>query len=351
MAAPAPEAATGAAAIPAASGTGASAAGASGASASVADQDPAAHAAARRVAEAGALLVMVAWAANFVVVKSAIASVPPVAFAFLRFALAGAVLLAVTRHREGSIAWPAGTGRSLFLLGGLGFGVYQILWATGLKVTPAGTSSLLIAAGPVFTALVSVAAGLERAHAARFIGAAIALAGVAMVAGAGGLQTGTGIGELLTVAAAASWGTYLALSAGLLRTMSPLRLSAWAILAGVAVLAIPGVVQLGDAGTAWVRPDALLALAYSSLVAGALCNVVLYRAVALMGASRIANYQFLVPVMALALAAAFQGDMVLPVQVAGGVAIVAGIVVGRRVPTGSAEPVELPPEWPLPEIP
>lgn len=336
MAAPAPEAATGAAAIPAASRAG---------------DDPTARAGARRVAEAGALLVMVAWAANFVVVKSAIASVPPVAFALLRFALAGGVLLAVTRHREGSVALPAGTGRSLFLLGGLGFGIYQILWATGLTVTPAGTSSLLIAAGPVFTALVSVAAGLERSHAARFVGAAIALAGVAIVAGAGGLHTGTGIGELLTVAAAASWGTYLALSAPLLRSMSPLRLSAWAILAGVAVLAVPGLAQLGGAGLGWVSPEALLALAYSSLVAGALCIVVLYRAVALMGASRIANYQFLVPVMALALAAAFQGEVILPVQVAGGVAIVAGIVVGRRAPAGSVGPGELPPEWPLPEIP
>ena len=75
---------------------------------------------------------MVAWSFNFVTVKAAIATVPPVGFAFVRFLLAGLVLLAITRLREGSVGLPRGVAIRVALLGGLGFGVYQLLWASAL---------------------------------------------------------------------------------------------------------------------------------------------------------------------------------------------------------------------------
>ena len=57
----------------------------------------------RRLAEVGVLAVMVLWAANFIVVKSAVAVLPPVGFTFLRFVIASATLLLLLRWREGSI--------------------------------------------------------------------------------------------------------------------------------------------------------------------------------------------------------------------------------------------------------
>ena len=45
------------------------------------------------VAEAGVLLVVAALAANFIVVKATNQQIPPIAFAFLRFATAATVLL------------------------------------------------------------------------------------------------------------------------------------------------------------------------------------------------------------------------------------------------------------------
>jgi drug/metabolite transporter (DMT)-like permease len=70
---------------------------------------------------------MVAWSFNFVTVKTAIAAVPPVGFAFVRFLLAGLVLLAITRRREGSVGLPRRVAVRVALLGGLGFGLYQLL--------------------------------------------------------------------------------------------------------------------------------------------------------------------------------------------------------------------------------
>jgi drug/metabolite transporter (DMT)-like permease len=290
---------------------------------------------ARRVAEAGAILVMVAWAANFVIVKTAITSAPPIGFAFVRFLLAGLVLLAILRLREGSVRIPREIVVPLALLGGLGFGVYQVLWATGLTVTTAGTSALLVATAPIWTALVAVAMRTETPHPARFVGAVVGFAGVALVVAARGVDVaGSGLGDLLTLGAAACWGSYLALSAPLLATLSPLRLTTWAILFGSAVMAIPGIAQLAAAGTAWLTPPAVVAIAYSGVVAGGLANVVIFRAIALVGPSRVANMQLLVPALTVALAAVVLGEPILAGQIVGGVVIVAGILISRRAPLG-----------------
>lgn len=290
---------------------------------------------ARRIAEAGALLVMVAWAANFVIVKEAIGTAPPIGFAFIRFLLAGLVLLAILRWREGSVGVPRATVAPLVLLGALGFGLYQVLWVTGLTITTAGTSALLVATTPIWTALVAVAMRTEVAQRLRFIGAGVGLAGVALVVAARGVDlAASGVGDLLTLAAAVCWGSYLALSAPFLARLSPLRLTTWAILAGTAVLAIPGSAQLAAAGTGWLDPPAVAAIVYSGVVAGGLANVLIFRAIALVGPSPVANLQLLVPALTVLLAAALLDEPVLAGQVLGGAVIVTGILIARRAPVG-----------------
>ena len=92
----------------------------------------------RRLAEAGVLVVMVLWAANFIVVKSALEVLPPVGFTFLRFVLASITLFALLRWREGSVGLPRRDLLPICGLGALGFGLYQILWTTGAHDGPGG---------------------------------------------------------------------------------------------------------------------------------------------------------------------------------------------------------------------
>ena len=65
---------------------------------------------------------MVLWAANFIVVKSAVAQLPPVGFTFLRFTLASATLFVLLRWREGSIGLPRRDLIAILALGAVGFG-------------------------------------------------------------------------------------------------------------------------------------------------------------------------------------------------------------------------------------
>jgi drug/metabolite transporter (DMT)-like permease len=117
---------------------------------------------------------MAVWAFNFIVVKDVITVLPPVGFTFLRYALASVALLVLLRLREGEIRLPARPLR-LLALGGLGFGIYQMLWTVGLQTIPAGDSALLIAATPVFTAVIAVLIGTDVLDRTRAVGVLLSL--------------------------------------------------------------------------------------------------------------------------------------------------------------------------------
>jgi drug/metabolite transporter (DMT)-like permease len=285
----------------------------------------------RRLAEAGVLVVMVAWAANFIVVKSANEQIPPVTFAFLRFGIAGATLLFALRWREGSFGWPGKDAVAIMGLGALGFGVYQIMWSVALQEIPAGDSALLIAATPVFTALLAVVSRADFLTRTKLIGSLVSFAGVGIIVASGpGLTIGGAIvGDALTLAAAVCWSVYTAFGAPILRRHSPLQTTAWAMVGGALVLAIPGIVQGVGAHWSAVGLDAWGGLAFSAFIPAGLANVAVFSAIRLLGPTRITAYQFLVPFIAVLLGAAFLAEPVRIGQLLGGVVIILGVVVTR----------------------
>jgi drug/metabolite transporter (DMT)-like permease len=287
----------------------------------------------RRLAEVGVLVVVFLWAGNFVVSKSAIEVLPPIAYAALRFGLASVVLVAVLRWREGSIRPPRRDLPAMIGLGVLGFGIYQILWVTALHSISAGDSSLLIAATPVLTALLAVAIGTDVLTPTKLGGALISFVGVGIVVAADtGLDLGRSLGgDLLTLAAALCWALYTAYGATVLRRHSPLATTTWTVVFGTMVLVPIGAVELAGlpdptAAIAAVVP----AILYSGLLSAGLPNVAVFHAVKLLGPTRVTAFQFLVPAIAIALAAVFLAEPIRAGQLAGGVVIVAGVLLTRR---------------------
>ena len=128
---------------------------------------------------------MVVWAANFIVVKDVIGILPPVAFTFMRYALAAAALLVFLRWSEGTVAIPRRGLVRILVLGGLGFGVYQMLWTVGLQTIPAGDSALIIAASPVLTAVLAALIGTDTLSPAKAFGVVLSFFGVIVVIGSG----------------------------------------------------------------------------------------------------------------------------------------------------------------------
>jgi drug/metabolite transporter (DMT)-like permease len=274
---------------------------------------------------------MVFWAANFIVVKAANEQIPPVTFAFLRFGIAAATLLLALRWREGSLRLPRRDLLPVLGLGALGFGLYQILWSTALQDIPAGDSALLVAATPVLTALLAVYSGADVLTRTKLLGSLVSFAGVAVIVASGpGLSFSASIvGDLLTLVAALCWSIYTAFGATVLRRHSPLRTTAWAMVGGSMVLAVPGLLQA--VGVDWLAVDerAWGGLVFSALIPAGVANVVVFSAIRLLGPTRIAAYQFLVPFIAVILGAAFLAEPVRVEQLLGGVVIVLGVAITR----------------------
>jgi len=287
-----------------------------------------------RVAEAGVLVVMVLWAANFIVVKSALAVLPPVGFTFLRFTLVSATLFLLLRWREGSVGLPRRDRLAIMGFGALGFGVYQILWTTGLQTVPAGDSALIIAATPVLVALIAVVAGTDVLTPVKLAGVLVSFAGVAVVIASGqGLTLGGEIGgEAMTLLAALLWSIYTAYATPYVRRYSPLRATAWSALAGTLVLAPIGIFQLSGVDTATLEPAVLAAILYSGMLSSGVSNVVVMNGVKVVGPTRTAALQFLVPALAVVLAAVFLNEAIRAGQIVGGVVIVGGVLLTRWQP-------------------
>lgn len=264
-------------------------------------------------------------------VKYAVDAVPPIGVSLVRFGLGGLILLAALRWREGSVGLPRRDALAMFVLGGLGFGLYQILWATALRSTTAGDSALLVAATPILTMLVAAAAGTDRLSGGRVLGAVICFGGVALVATRGATAAmGSGLlGPLMTLGAALCWAIYVSFGADVLRRHSPLRTTTWAILFGSACLLPVGLWELATQPASF-GPGVMVALGYSTLVAVAVANVAFLFAVKVIGPLRVTAYQFLSPLFAVVLAALLLAEPITLAEIAGGLVIVGGILVARR---------------------
>jgi drug/metabolite transporter (DMT)-like permease len=275
---------------------------------------------------------MVFWAGNFIVVKEAIGILPPVGFTFLRYLIASATLLLLLRWREGAFTLPKGDIIRIAALGIVGFGCYQILWPVALQSIPAGDSALLIAATPVLTALLAMATGADTPNAVKLVGAFVAFVGVALVIGEGqGLDLGASLfGDVLTLAAAACWAVYTVFGATILRRHSPLVTTAWAVTAGTVFLAPVGIGQLTGVDFSTVNPAVIAAILYSGILAAGIANVVIFHAVKLLGPTRVTALQFLVPALAVVMAAVFLAEPIRPIQLVGGAIILAGVALLRQ---------------------
>ena len=224
----------------------------------------------------------------------------------------------------------------ILALGAIGFGGYQILWATALQSIPAGDSAFLIAATPVMTALFAAWAGSDTLTPRKLVGALISFVGVGVVvAGGPGLGLGASlVGDALTLGAAVCWAIYTSWGAPILASHSPLRTTAWAMVGGSIVLLPLGLVQAAGADWSAVTAGAWAGFVYSALIPAGLANVVVFHGVRLLGPTRITAIQFLVPFIAVLLGAAFLAEAIQPAQLGGGAVIVLGVAISRSFTVG-----------------
>ena len=144
------------------------------------------------------LLVVAVWGSNFVVIESALAHLPPLFLAFLRFALAFLpAALFVPRP-----AVPLGQLAAYGVL--IGAGQFGLLFVAMTDHISPGLASLVIQTQVFFTIVLAALLAAERVAPVQWAGLGCAAAGLALIAAQGDARA-TPLGLALVLAAAASW--------------------------------------------------------------------------------------------------------------------------------------------------
>src|SRR6218665_1079724 len=149
-----------------------------------------------------ALIVIVVWGLNFVVMKWGLAKLSPLLLCALRFAAASLPFLLFVRPPK-NLSW------GLLAAYGLVQGVGQFgLLFTGMKLgMPAGMASVVLQTQAFITMLMAAALLGEKPQRWQWIGLTVAIAGLVLIGAAhgDGASQMTLLGFLFTVGAAAMW--------------------------------------------------------------------------------------------------------------------------------------------------
>ena len=265
-----------------------------------------------------------AWGMSVPLSKAALGWLPPAWLVVARFALAAAVLLAMVDRP----ALRAALRGPVLAWGAAGLGGSVLIQNAGLSKTSVTHTALLIGAGPVLVAVIAAAWHHNVARPVAWAGFAVSLGGVAVVAGGhGGGATGTGDAIVLVSVLVAS---ALTVAQGrLLEGQNPAAITA-VLFVGAAVAALP-VAALTEGLPPAPHPGGAGVLAILAVVGlaavGTLAPFTLFaygqRQVSAEVAGAFLNLEPLVG--ALAGVVAF-GDPAGPRLLAGGVAVLGGIV-------------------------
>lgn len=253
----------------------------------------------------------------------------PLAYSTVRYALAALVFGGIVFVGERSFR----IARQHFLIIGVAGAVLfvnQIGFVYALKSTSASVIALILGATPIFAALIGLSLRTEKLSRRFWFGAGLSFVGVGLVAlGTGGdLRADLG-GILLGILTAATWAIYSVLIIPLMKTYSPSRISAVVLSISWVGVALVGLPQTST--QSWDLGWAVWALfAFATLGPLVVTNILWFRALDRIGASRATLAANLQPFGAALVAVALLGERINATQAAGGLLIGVGILAARR---------------------
>jgi len=313
----------------------------------------------------GLLGIPVVWGVNYAVIKAALREFQPMAFNGVRFALATVTIGLLLRHRGISLRLPREQLWRLALLGVLGNSVYQLLFIEGIARTSAANASLTMASSPMLVALLATALGRERLRGRGWLGVVLAVAGLTLVLSVQGWRgfTSAGlVGDLLILAAAATWALYSVLASTVMARTSSLSATLVTLLSGTPVLLLMAVPSFVSQDWRGIGVVGWVGVAFSGIVAIGLAYLAWNTGLGAVGSTRTVVYSNLTPVVAAALAWVTLGERWTFPQIVGAVVVLVGIALTRggtvrhgeggspegQAPQETTEPGSASPDLPAP---
>jgi len=273
-------------------------------------------------------VLSVLWGGSFFFNGAALRELPPLTLVFLRVALGAAMLLPLLRMQ--GIGLPKGIAgwKPFFAIGLLNNVIPFSLIVIGQTFIPSGLASILNATTPLFTVMVMAAMGEEALQMRRLAGVALGVAGVVILRG-WGIETrpGQGLGILLCLAGALSYGFAALAARRLLKDSAPLGTATFQLMASTVMMAVVA----GAAEQPWRVPmpgvTTWLAVLGLAALSTALAYIVFFQIIRRSGASNVMLVTLLIPVTAILLGWLVLGEPISAREIAGAIVIGSALLV------------------------
>ena len=216
----------------------------------------------------------------------------------------------------------------LVLCGVLWFGIYNVALNAAEQRVDAGTAAMLVNVGPILIILLAGIVLGEGFPRSLLAGAAVAFAGVAVIAFADSQRGVSTLGTLLCLVAAVAYAGGVVSQKPALARVSPLQATFVACLVGTLVC-LPFAPQLaGEVGDA--RGSALAWAVYLGVFPTALGFTTWAFALARTTAGRMGTTTYLVPPLSILMGWAFLGEVPTELAFLGGALCLVGVAIARR---------------------
>jgi drug/metabolite transporter (DMT)-like permease len=289
----------------------------------------------------GLWIVYLVWGSTYLAIRVVVETFPPFLSAGLRFAIAGAAMLAFMAWRRGpAVLRP--TRRELLAclaVGTLLMGANAVVSVAEVDV-PSSMAALLIATVPLWVILYRRALG-DRVAAISVVAVLAGFAGVALLLLPGKQTGGAPLLALLTVvAAAAMWAGGSVASPRLRLPPDPFVSGAWQMLLGGGVCLLTAALtgEIGDFQPAELSARSLIGLAYLVVFGSWLAFTAYAWLLQNAPLSKVATYAYVNPVVAIALGWAILDEAVTSITFAGAAVIVASVAAVVRTEARRSNP-------------
>ncbi|WP_312210066.1 O-acetylserine/cysteine exporter [Pseudescherichia sp.] len=276
-----------------------------------------------------ALLVVVVWGLNFVVIKVGLHNMPPLMLAGLRFVLVAFPALLFVARPKVPLRLLLGYGLTI------SFGQFAFLFSAIKFGMPAGLASLVLQAQAFFTIVLGAAAFGERLQLKQVLGITLAVFGGLVLAESSlNGQDVTLLGFMLTLAAALSWACGNIFNKKIMQHPSRpavMSLVVWSALIPVVPFMVASLIFDGPAAMvqSLVQIDitTVLSLIYLAFVATIIGYGIWGTLLGRYETWRVAPLSLLVPVVGMASAALLLGETLNGLQLLGAALIMAGLYI------------------------